>query len=377
MRPLATIYYCINNKKKVITVIISICVSVFLLYFLQTIKNSVLEGINFAYLNGLKNYYVVAPLAANKPISQNVVDDIKECDYIEKAIPAKFDTTNFRNIIGVVNVPVYSLREADMKYFMDKLNIRIIKGRLPREGTNEIAVNYRIAKNNGIGIGDKLGHNLYKTDPLPGEHEIVGFLDADNLVSLAPLNVKIDNESLSKYYEILVFPQYGKSEELNDFVNKISEKEAQIYTYNERIKWVGQYNTYFNILLNCIAITVIIVVALLIGNSSYIHSFQRKNEFGLLYSLGFSRVKVIKKTAFEIMLMNIIGFMAGIILTSVMLLILKPVYFGRYGFPMVYISLQGAAQVLLVPVITIMFSTIPVIMMLIKIDPITLMEEEE
>lgn len=374
MKPLSVLNYSRNNKKKVIVAITCICVSVFLLYTFHIIFSALPNTQEFLCFNPLKNGSQIMPAKKNKPIEDSVINSIKNNDDMEKIIPVKFQYTPFYTLAWDNSAPVYSIREEDMNYFLGKLNITIKEGRLPKKGQKEVALDYRVANNKGLKLGDKFGHSVDKTESYPGEYKIVGILEGESSTNITPYQTDLPDNELIKY-GMLVFSKQGQNDKLDEALRNIPKNQAAVLTYSMEREDIEKYLLgSANTIINLIVILAIAVMSISVGNSIYVHFLERRREFGILGAIGYSETSIIRKAILEITFMNIIGFAAGIILSLISGYILKNFYFETQGLMADFWIPKAIVQSMCIPVFTTLFSIVPIYRLIRRIDPINIIE---
>jgi ABC-type antimicrobial peptide transport system permease subunit len=175
---------------------------------------------------------------------------------------------------------------------------------------------------------------------------------------------------------MIVFCKEGRLQESNEFLEALPKQITKIHTYHiaydAQAKDTKDLKTYLNILV----IMLIVVLSISTGNASYINTFQRRYEYALLYSVGYSSSQILKKSMKEIFFINIIGYIAGMLLSLLFAGIAYLAIFEPNGLVIRLVLPDALLQTLAIPVFTSLFCMIPVSIMLRKIDPIKIIEGE-
>lgn len=374
MKPLSVLNYSRNNKKKVIVAITCVCVSVFLLYTFQIIFSTLPNTQEFLSLNPLRNSSQVMPAKKDAPLEDNIINSIINNTSVKKVIPIKYQYTSFYTLAWDNSSPIYSIREKDMNYYLESLNIKVRSGRLPKEGFKEIALDYHVANNKSLELGDNFGHSVDKTESFPGEYRIVGILEGESSTNIIPYETNLPNNELYKY-GMMVLSKQGQNEELDKFLRNISKSQATIVTYSLEKEDIEKYLLNgANTIINLIIILAIAVMSISVGNSIYVHFLERRKEFGILGAIGYSEASIIEKALLEITFMNVIGFITGIFLALISGYLLKTIYFDVQGLQANFWVPKALIQSMCVPVFTTLFSLIPIYRLIRRIDPINIIE---
>lgn len=373
MKPLSVLYYCLKNRKRVLSMAISIGFSIALIFSLSFLLDEIKHSDEYTTLNPLESYSEVWP-STEKPITKDVINMIINDKNTDKVIPRISQKTFYYRIAGRNNVSLFSLNHEDMQFFLKRLRLKLVKGRLPTEDTTEIAMDYHVAKNKGLKLGDKIGYDVDKKEGnISGTHTIVGFIDGDCMVMVTPIQKEIDGSRLLPS-GILVFPKEGKMEQYNEFLEGLPKQTVGVWTYQRAAKAVEKDSKDLKKYMNILVVMLIIVLSLSTGNASYINIIQRRYEFGLLNSVGYTNMQILKKASMEIFIMNLTGYIAGVVLTLVFAAVEYIFVFEPNGLILRLVLPDAILQTLAILVFSSLFSIIPVSRMLQKIDPISIIE---
>ena len=58
---------------------------------------------------------------------------------------------------SAATIPLYGVPEGDMALFIEKFDVHLLEGHLPRPRSNDLVISEAIAKNRGLALGDKVG----------------------------------------------------------------------------------------------------------------------------------------------------------------------------------------------------------------------------
>ncbi len=375
MKPLSILYYSINNKRKLISMLISLGFSVALIYSLQFLIDEIKHSNDFTSLNPMKCYSEVVK-KGDEPIPDAIIQSILKNETTEKVLPRIRQYTFYMPAVGRNGVSVFSLEQEDMTYLMKRLDLHLSKGTLPKDGTNEAVIDVRLAKNKHLKIGDKIGYEVNEKELfIRGTYVIVGFINGNSMLMLTARQDQMNDSEIYRD-SMIVFPKEGKSQESEAFLQTLPKQIVDCFTYqtayNAQAKDTKDLKRYINELV----IMLIIVLSISTGNASYINTFQRRYEFALLYSVGYSSLQILKKLMNEIFFINILGYIAGMLLSLLLAGIEYLVVFEPNGLVLRLMLPNALLQTLAIPVFTSLFCIIPVSIMLRKIDPIRVIEGE-
>lgn len=375
MNPLSIIKYYFNNKKKFLSVFISIALSTFLLYTVQILINSAFLTTYNAFVEPQKYYSSITN--KGRLLDEKVLDQIKSMEGVEKVIPWVFRYTNFFSSIGGnTGTKVFTVKQSDMAELMSRFKLTLKAGRLPEAGTREIAIHYLLARNKNLKIGDKIGSNLDKEEIIPGERTIVGLIDGKSIVSFDSLETWLNDNQIDFEYMLgmIILPKNGYSQQLNRELESLNLPGLEVRTFNTvNIQNIRDSES-IKIILTFISILVIVIVSFCTGFLCFIYFSQRRSEFGLLNAIGYSKQQVINRAFGEISGINLIGFIAGILLSLLAGVLIDFVSYAPRGQILEVWDLRNVMKAACVPIFVTLFSIVPVWRMLKKLDPITIIE---
>ena len=380
MKPLSALKYSINNKKKLITSIISILVAVTFLYCFQTFIKCEYNSMRELYLLPFKTRMMLYSSENNKPIPENIVNTLNTDSNIEKAIPFVYYQTRYA-IPGSLSIsPILGIRAEDMEYVIKKHNGTIKEGRLPKEGCKEVALDSRLALNKKVKLGDKIGNSAgknIKNEPLDGEYTIIGIIESPDYLSIMPFstasvpNATINQALIKK--SLLIFPKENKTKEVDNLLLSFPRNQVRATTLSEITK---DFNGNSSVLktLDMLCILSILVMVVSVGSSKYVQFFSRKQEFGVLNAIGYTKTKIMKKAFQEVVLVNLIGYILGIGFGVLASFFVNNASFNAVGAVAVYFYSRAFIVALFVPLFTTLFTLVPVNRMINKLDPIIMIE---
>lgn len=375
MKPLSIFNYYRNNLKRLSAVFIAVSLSVFLLYTLQML---IYSSFRTEYLSLVESQkYYSSFLRKESLIDPELVESIKKQKSAGMIMPWVFYYTNITYTLGETGTKILSLSTDDMRSLMSAANLKLIQGRFPVAGSEEILLHRLVAKNKGLEIGDSIGSNIDNKEPFPGEHKIVGIIDGTPIISFNSLETWINTYHLDPYkYGMIVIPGKGKLDELNKYIESLPYQGLEIRTLNSTTIQITESSGNVDTLLTLINLIVITIVSLCVGFLCYIYFYQRRTEFGLLNALGFTRQHIINRAFAEVSGINAAGFLAGILLALLCALVLNTLHFIPKGQLLVLWDLSYLTRVLCIPLFVSLFSVLPIWRMLNKLDPIAIIEGE-
>ncbi len=372
LKPLSSFKYFINNKRRSFSMALAIAVSVLMILTFQIVFYAVTESGNLTFSGRMEHLTVVYP-GDNGIVEQNVIDKVNRCSDVEKIIPFLVATTDYYHFFGNQNIPVYTLKKGDMEYAISKLGLKLVEGRLPGKGKNEILLDKRTAKNKGKKLGDFVGREVDKSERMSGKHKIVGILEGGCLIGFTQASA----EGMDIKKGFLLFPKDGRLDSMNKLFKGIGSEGAQPMTKEDGVSMFKDDTEMMEFVYTIITAVIIFIMSFAAGNSSYAQYFSRRNEFATLQSIGYSRAQVLLRAAREITLLNAGGFLIGIVLTLIAAFLLKALIYDPNGYPFILMPIDGLVKAIVIPVCTTLFSLIPAWWTLSKVNQLEAIEKYE
>lgn len=367
MKALSPILYGKRNKSKVFASINSIAIAVMFLFILYNILQSMT---NTEYRNSIPKYRNAAEITSYGQDSANdfLIKQINENENIERLISTRFDYTLRITFPGSQDQSVVKpLKKDDVNYFMNKEGIKLVEGRLPKEGTKEIAINKNVAMNRNIKIGDLVGDSINKFDSLPGEYKIVGVLESEAFISI----VQANDGDFNSFY---AFAKDGKEDSFEKYINSLPKDKLNITTEASAYKHFKSVMGALRV-IDIIAILSIVVMVVTVGSSKYAQYYNRKDEFGVLNAIGYNKHFILSKTLKEVSLTNAVGFVIGIVISLIISILMKKFFWNPMGADGCLFTMKGLIVAFFIPMFTILFSIIPINNLINRLDPIRMIEK--
>jgi len=320
------------------------------------------------YLDTL-SYFTLLYESGDNGIDESVIKDIRANENVEKIIKVSSASTNISFMGGYSSTPVIFMEKKELEDLFSRMKLKIKEGRMP-ENKNEILMHWRIAKNKGYEQGDTIGREINEKEQLTGSYVISGVFDGDSQLSFIP----VEETSMENYGIWMVMPRQGKVRDMNSFIyslpyenmniNSLTMMEEQ-FKRNMSIVYIGSA---------FIESLIILVLCITIGNTTYLHFYQRKREFGILMAVGYRRKDILKKILAELSNMIGIAFFLGIFLAIMIGFILKIVYMDPNGSVMNLFRIKYVLVTSVLPVFVLICSLLPSLKIIMNTDKISIIE---
>ena len=372
MKPLSSLTYIVNNKKKAMSNGLSICFGVFLIYFLSMIINQTNIISQATRGEPLKKYSYVMP--AGRGLSQDIIHKVKNLEYTEKIIPARMANINQAILLGATNADVLFLRSGDMKFIMNMSNLYFIEGRMPLNGTKEIVLHKKTAASNGLKVNDIIGNDTVFPMGKDDRYTVVGIIDGASIINFASMAEGNNKEEDLMLSGMIVLPKQGKITQLNSVLESLSAKDVRVYDIDSAFLQYQDGLKVINLLKPILETMVIIVLCITLGNLSYINFYQRRKEFGVLTAIGYTKKQLYRKLLNEQISLAAASYIAGVFLSILIAWILNVTILATSGEDLPLLDINSMALTLLIPVFVTIFSNLPAIKAFRKMDCVAVIE---
>ncbi len=382
MKPLSPLKFFKENKRKALISFLVLIFTVCAISLITVLINSLTDTVVSTNLKPLENFSGVYPVNGEFYVKDSITDKLRKDQSIEKLIPCDFDFTTVKLAIGGnTSVPVVFSDQSSHDYIMEKLGDSLREGRLPESGTNEVAVHWRVAANKKWKIGDTIGNFKDEKESLTGEYKVVGIIEGPNIIFLGAESFKEkqlkQNAKTDKPLGFLIFPKEGKRDEVNKYLRSIKKTEGGSMTYESMKELFNDIMAGLNSTILAIIIIVIFILSISVGALTYVIYIQRSDEFGILYAMGYSRKFIRRMIIKEIMSLNIISWVAGILFSFLIIFLLNKYVYNPDGNVLTMFSVNELINTLIIPLMVGFFSIIPIILRLVKWDPVAIIERRE
>ncbi len=382
MKPLTSLKFFKENKRKAFVSFVVLIFTVCAISLITVLINSLTGTVKDVNLKPLEYFSGVSTMDGEFYLKDSVVTKLKENPNIEKLLPADFGNTSINLAIGGnTSVPVMFMSRAHNKLLMEKMDARIKEGRMPKDGTNEIAVHWRIMANKKWKMGDTIGSFKDKNEFLNGEYKIVGKIDGPNIIFIGAESFKQKqlkaNSAVNKPTGYVMLPKEGKRDQLNKFLSSLDKSEASVFTYEQIKEMMDEIMKGLNSTIIAIIFIVNFILSISVSALMYVIYIQRSDEFGILYAMGYRRKFIRNLIVKEIMSLNLICWTVGLIFTYGVIWLLNKFIYNPKGDILSMFSMNVLSYTLIIPIMVGIFSIMPIAMRLRKWDPVAVIERRE
>ncbi len=378
MKPVSNMKYYKHNKGRLLLLVIPLLLSVILLHTVYMIINSYYSVQYNAFVETRKHYSSIQ--ARGSLIKSEILTSIETHEDTNKVVPCVLGYTEIESVLSTVGVRVYLLYQNDLREFMDKMNLEVAAGRLPDPGKNEIILHENIIKNKNLTIGDAIGSDITAKEKLSGRYRIVGTLKGKALAGFASLEEWKEENVVSnpEQYGVLIYAKEGRLDSLNRYLSYLPLTGNDLSSYSNSWSDFTESSESIYLLLNVIYGSVLIIVSVCLGFLTYLFYHGRLKEFAILNVIGYSRQTIILRNISEVLVLNLLSAISGILCLIIIGLVLNQTVFKVKGSPLALFDSKAIVLSLCIPMLCIIVQTVSIgISFSKKIDIVGVIEMED
>jgi ABC-type lipoprotein release transport system permease subunit len=382
-KPLSSLTFYRRHRRRGFSLVISMALMIlgvafpaFLLFSMATAMKPEIET--------LRHMSEVYPVQG-KTVDVGVAANIRNHPDVDRVIPVTSLGIQM-NIPpgGATTVALYGVSEEDIPYLIERMGLHLQEGQLPRPHSNDLLLSASVAKNRGLGVGDRIGGSAGKEsnplveDQIPTELVVSGILGPDvPWVGFISAEFIRSHELTRDYSEeyLLVFPIPDQEVVVSAWLqDSVSDSFTRVVTYSDDLQDYREMTSVLTIVFALVESLIAVVAAVALATLNYIFYSQRKDEFGILNALGRScgwlTMRTMRETGSTVLLAWLIG--AGICLLG--LALAQAFIYAPLGLKTEFANLVPWLFTLPIPLAVVLASTGTIGRMLRKLDPVMIIE---
>lgn len=338
-------------------------------------------------LNSYGKASVVTP--GSGELDRRMVDSIRNNPLVERVIPV-YDFSPFKISVPPMlpDHPVQAccVSDNDMRYLVELYRLRLAEGRLPSPGTNEIVLPWSVAKNRNIKVGTVIGdpdRPIYRNAPsLPIQLVVSGIFAPPSAQSeevwLSFLSLDYVEPYRVSALSLMVVPVKGQKNVLDDWLEKnVAGGNRLVYTYRNQKEAFQKEMDNMLFTFSILEWILVLITVLVLTGLFYSYLVQRKTELGILSAIGFARKRLILSLLRENSVLVAFTWLAGIILCLIILFLFQIAIFDGIGLRLDPFQPGPWLSTLPIPVISLSASAFAVIWILMKLEPLEIIENRQ
>lgn len=247
-------------------------------------------------------------------LPEDVVNMLKSNSSAGEVIPIVSKTGQFQynSILTYSDGTVLNVFQEDIKKLLNLFHIKVVKGRLPREGKEEVIIPINFAKQNKINIGDYLGNNPNLNNSFDDNYKVVGIMNGPCSFMVTSSHIKVSrNEALRQH--IIVPLKNENQAKVSKELKSIGEKNITVYDYETLKKQLASSYKSVNTIKFILDGLIVFVLCISVSHINFVVLFNRKKEFLILTLIGYKKIQIYKKVLKESIVINAMAFIVGIL----------------------------------------------------------------
>lgn len=371
--------YYLSNKRKGISLILVMALTVFSIYFVTSLVQSIFSTVEYSNMACLEDFSFVYPVGGSSFIDSETVEKIQDSDSVKKTYPILLDYTVINNIFGTTSGYVAFMEDADIKEVFQDFSLTLEDGRMPRNDNYEIIMHEDMLRNKGLVVGDEFGSAIDESEYISGKYTIVGSFSGGSYMAFGTQSFK-QNE-LKKFgfdfsnvtFGLLVSP-VSDLNTMNGMLDGMNDDSVSAMTLSYATKMmeenISSIKFLMLVIVVIIAVSISIAVCIVLGT---IYN-DRMTEFAILYAIGYEKVWILKSIISEIVILVLISWFMGLGMSFCFLTIIGRVIFDPMGQFLSVFSLNCLLYTIIVMVVLVIVTIIVTILKLFKKDLILTIE---
>ena len=345
-----------RNKKRTLITVTSIFAALFLIILMRALQFGFYDNIIKTVVESYAGYVEVhaegywdnQSLDNSMEVDQKLINDISSVEGVENIVQ-RLQTFSLISMGEKTKGGVINGVDISDEQKITDWNKKMVSGSFDL-GENEIIVGKGIAEYFDIRENDTLilyGQG-YRGMMAAGKYRVKGIIDLKN-PDLNKLGIFMTIESARNYVSseeisthiIIDKEQYYDEEKIVKDLSQILSKDYEIMTWKKTLPEIEQTITADNAGGLIMAFILYIIVVFGMFGTVLMMTEERKYEFGVLISIGMSRIRLFRIILIETIILSMIGVLLAIILTY-------PIsyYFNLNPIDMAALMGEGADQMM-------------------------------
>jgi putative ABC transport system permease protein len=325
-----------RNKKRTLITIGSIFIALFLIIlmrgmqfgFYENLIKTVVESYSGYIEIHDKDYWENQSLNNSMIVDKQLLNEINEIQGVENVLERIKAFSLASSNDKIKGILINGVNIQDEKLIVD-WNKRMVSGSLNFNGSNQVVIGKGISKYFNLNLKDTLvlfGQG-YQGMMAAGKYEIIGIVDLKN-PKLNDLGVFMDIDVTRRYISsdrivthlVIDKEENYDAEKLASKIRKNLSNDFEVLSWKKTLPDLDQTITADSAGGLIMVYILYIVVCFGMFGTVIMMTEERKYEFGVLISLGMSRLKLSSVVLFEILILSLLGVLLAIIFTRPILI---------------------------------------------------------
>lgn len=371
--------YYLSNKRRGISLIFVMALTVFSIYFVTSLVQSIFSTVEYSNIACLNDFSFVYPVGGSSFLSDETVEKIQKDDSVKKVYPILLEYTVINNIFGTTSGYVAFMDEADIGEIFDDYSLTVTEGRLPQENSYELIMHEDMLKNKGLSVGDTFGSAVDDGEPIEGTYTITGAFSGNSYMAFGTKSYKqkeleeLGLDFKNTTFGLLVTPKTDL-DAMNTMLDTMSHDEAAAMTLSYAQKTLKDNVSSIKFLMGVIVIVIAVSISAAVCIVLETTYNDRMEEFGILYAIGYKKSWLFRNIIAEIVVLVFISWILGLILSYGVLSLVAKSVFEPMGQMLSIVSIQSLLYTIIVMVVFVVVTILVTILKFAKKDLIAIIE---
>lgn len=371
--------YYLSNKRRGISLIFVMALTVFSIYFVTSLVQSIFSTVEYSNIACLNDFSFVYPVGGSSFLSDETVEKIQKDDSVKKAYPILLEYTVINNIFGTTSGYVAFMDEADIGEIFDDYSLTVTEGRLPQENSYELIMHEDMLKNKGLSVGDTFGSAVDDGEPIEGTYTITGAFSGNSYMAFGTKSYKqkeleeLGLDFKNTTFGLLVTPKTDL-DAMNTMLDTMSHDEAAAMTLSYAQKTLKDNVSSIKFLMGVIVIVIAVSISAAVCIVLETTYNDRMEEFGILYAIGYKKSWLFRNIIAEIVVLVFISWILGLILSYGVLSLVAKSVFEPMGQMLSIVSIQSLLYTIIVMAVFVVVTILVTILKFAKKDLIAIIE---
>ena len=371
--------YYLSNKRRGISLIFVMALTVFSIYFVTSLVQSIFSTVEYSNIACLNDFSFVYPVGGSSFLQNETVEKIKNDDSVGNAYPILLEYTVINNIFGTTSGYVAFMDEADIGEIFDDFSLTVTEGRLPEENSYELIMHEDMLKNKGLSVGDTFGSAVDEGEQIDGKYMITGAFSGDSYMAFGTKSYRqkeleeLELDFQNTTFGLLVTPKTDL-DTMNNMLDTMGHDETAAMTLSYAKETLQENISSIKFLMFVIVIVIAVSISAAVCIVLETIYNDRMEEFGILYAIGYKKSWLFRNIIAEIVVLVFISWILGLILSYGVLSLVAKSVFEPMGQMLSIVSIQSLLYTIIVMAVFVVVTILVTILKFAKKDLIAIIE---
>lgn len=371
--------YYLSNKRRGISLIFVMALTVFSIYFVTSLVQSIFSTVEYSNIACLNDFSFVYPVGGSSFLQNETVEKIKNDDSVENAYPILLEYTVINNIFGTTSGYAAFMEAADIKEIFNDYSLTVTEGRLPEENSYELIMHEDMLKNKGLSVGDTFGSAVDEGEQIDGKYMITGAFSGDSYMAFGTKSYRqkeleeLGLDFKNTTFGLLVTPKTDL-DTMNNMLDTMGHDETAAMTLSYAKETLQENISSIKFLMFVIVIVIAVSISAAVCIVLETTYNDRMEEFGILYAIGYKKSWLFRNIIAEIVVLVFISWILGLILSYGVLSLVAKSVFEPMGQILSIFSIQSLLYTIIVMAVFVVVTILVTILKFAKKDLIAIIE---